>query len=239
MWTRDERVNELGRRRLWPEHIEAKRSRLITSNITKLLKRYFDVVCAMLLILFTSPLLFCLSLAVVANWDGGSIVYRQKRVGQGGRVFNCLKFRSMCVNADEVLCELLEREPTLKAEWAETHKLQVDPRVTRIGRILRSTSLDELPQLWNVLVGDMSLVGPRPITQAEVDGPYQRLGARQDYLSVRPGITGLWQISGRSGVSYEDRVALDRDYVRNLSATRDLAILFRTVGVVMRRDGAC
>ena len=201
-------------------------------------KRLFDVVVAAFLLVLLAPLLALLALALTASRDGGAVIYRQKRVGRGGRMFACLKFRSMRPDADRILAEILARNPALRAEWAETQKLQADPRITRIGRVLRSTSMDELPQLWNVLVGDMSLVGPRPVTQSEVDGPYMTFGARQDYLSVRPGVTGLWQVSGRSGVSFEQRTALDREYVRTLSFRRDIAILFRTVGVVVRHDGA-
>lgn len=202
-------------------------------------KRIVDIVLTVIILIATLPMLLCLTLAVAANFDGGPIIYRQLRVGRNGRSFHCLKFRSMRADADIVLADLLERDLAMRAEWAATHKLRNDPRVTRIGRLIRSMSLDELPQLWNVLAGDMSIVGPRPITQAEVDGPYRLYGARLEYLSVRPGITGLWQVSGRSGISYEQRVAMDREYVRNLSPARDLSILLRTFSAVMRRDGAC
>ena len=145
----------------------------------------------------------------------------------------------MCTNADLVLHELLDRDPAARAEWTRSHKLKRDPRISRVGRILRTTSLDELPQLWNVLRGEMSLVGPRPVTEAEVRNWYEPRGGVAAYCSVRPGITGLWQVSGRSGTTYEHRVELDCRYVNDLSLTNDIRILFRTVGAVMRQDGAC
>lgn len=144
----------------------------------------------------------------------------------------------MCVDADQVLRTLLERDPAARAEWAASHKLQNDPRVSRIGYILRATSLDELPQLWNVVRGDMSLVGPRPVTEGEMQKWYDTLGGSTAYKTVRPGITGLWQVSGRSGTTYEHRVKLDCQYVREISALSDLWILCRTVGAVLRQDGA-
>ncbi len=144
----------------------------------------------------------------------------------------------MRIDAESALQTLLKENSDAKSEWIASGKLKSDPRVTPIGRFLRSTSLDELPQLLNVFVGDMSLVGPRPITQIELEGPYTMFGACLVYLSVRPGITGLWQVSGRSEVSYEKRVALDKYYVQNNSLVGDLAILFRTVAVVSSREGA-
>ena len=152
-----------------------------------------------------------------------------------GRAFNCWKFRSMDVDSDRVLADILVRSPQARAEWDRDHKLKVDPRITRFGRILRSTSLDELPQLWNVLCGEMSLVGPRPIVVAEAG----RYGARfHDYCSCRPGITGLWQVSGRSNVSYRRRVAIDTLYARRCSVSLDFIILARTVPAVLLRRGS-
>ena len=202
-------------------------------------KRWIDVILSVILIAMIFPLLLLLAAAIALSFDGGPIIYRQVRVGRYGKPFHCMKFRSMRADADRLLAELLARDPKLELEWMQTHKLRDDPRITAIGRFLRSTSLDELPQLWNTLVGDMSIVGPRPVTQAELDGPYKRFGAHSAYLSVRPGITGLWQISGRSGISYERRTELDREYVRTLSPRNDMAILLRTVGAVIRRHGAC
>nr|WP_321983108.1 sugar transferase [uncultured Lichenicoccus sp.] len=203
------------------------------------LKRGGDILGASLLLLCVLPLLVGIAMLIRLSRDPGPILFRQERVGRQGRSFTCLKFRSMCTNADLVLSELLAVNEAARLEWATTHKLRNDPRVSGIGKFLRSTSLDELPQLLNVLVGDMSLVGPRPITQAEIEGPYTRFDGRHQYLAVRPGLTGLWQVSGRSGVSYEKRVELDKDYVRDISLRRDTRILWQTVWVVLRRDGAC
>ena len=168
--------------------------------------------------------------------DGGPALFAHWRVGQRGRLFRCLKFRSMVQNADQVLGELLERDPAARAEWERDQKLRDDPRVLRIGRLLRRTSLDELPQLLNVLRGEMHLVGPRPVVVQEIP----RYGdSKRHYLSVKPGMTGLWQVSGRNNLSYAQRVALDRQYVEQRSPLLDGAILLRTVKVLITRDGAC
>ena len=202
-------------------------------------KRLTDVCGSIVLALVVGPLMICITLLLWMRDIGGPVLYRQERVGRGGRTFICLKFRSMCRNADSLLDDLLARDELARIEWTAMHKLKNDPRISGIGRFLRSTSLDELPQLWNVFVGDMSLVGPRPITQDEVDGQYTQFDGHQQYLAVRPGLTGLWQVSGRSAVSYERRVEFDKIYVRDLSLRRDALILWQTIWVVLRRDGAC
>ncbi len=197
------------------------------------LKRVIDVVGSALLLVCLSPLLLVLSALVAIS--GRPIFFSQQRIGKGGRRFQCFKFRTMVPQAEDVLVQLLESDPVLNEEWMRTRKLKVDPRITRIGAFLRRTSLDELPQLLNVLKGDMSLVGPRPIVRYELD-LYAR--AASWYLSARPGMTGLWQISGRSDVGYRRRIALDTYYVRNQSLLLDTVILFRTIRVVMRGSGA-
>jgi lipopolysaccharide/colanic/teichoic acid biosynthesis glycosyltransferase len=199
-------------------------------------KRALDVTLSATLLLVLLPVF--LAIAVVVAGDGGSALYSHRRVGRGGRTFGCLKFRSMRPNADRLLAELLAREPSARAEWEATRKLRRDPRVTPIGRLLRATSLDELPQLINVLRGDMSLVGPRPVVQEELDQHYAPAAAAADYLSVRPGVTGLWQVSGRSDTDYRERVALDAHYARNPSLRKDLVLLALTVVVVLRCRGA-
>ena len=201
-------------------------------------KRVFDFVAALLIIVFIAPVLLALIMTITLSNDG-PVFYAQRRVGRSGAMFHCFKFRTMCQEADTVLPSLLAADARLRAEWITTGKLRRDPRVSRVGRLLRATSLDELPQLWNVLCGDMSLVGPRPITEAELLGPYTFYHGREAYLSVRPGITGLWQVSGRSEISYERRVSLDVAYVETSSALKDLSILFKTVGAVIGREGAC
>ncbi len=198
-------------------------------------KRAFDAIGAMLLLLVALPVLLLIALAVAT--DGGPVFYGHRRVGRGGRSFACLKFRTMRPDADEVLASLLARDEQAALEWAIRRKLRDDPRVTRIGRLLRVSSLDELPQLINVLRGEMSLVGPRPVVQAELD-QYYTGAAAASYLSVRPGLTGLWQVSGRSDVDYDERVALDCAYVRELSLGGDVRLLVRTVGALFRRVGA-
>lgn len=200
---------------------------------SRILKRLFDIVGSLAIIVLLSPALLFISLKV--KKDGGPAIYGHERIGKGGRSFKCLKFRSMVINSKEVLAELLENDPAAKAEWDATFKLKNDPRVTKIGAFLRRTSLDELPQLFNVLKGEMSLVGPRPIITAELE----RYNEEVDYyLLSKPGMTGLWQVSGRSDVDYETRVYLDAWYVKNWSMWNDIAILFKTIGVVLKKDGA-
>ncbi|EPT3117024.1 undecaprenyl-phosphate galactose phosphotransferase WbaP [Klebsiella michiganensis] len=200
---------------------------------SRALKRTFDVVGSSLIIIILSPLLLYISQKV--KKDGGSAIYGHERVGKGGKPFKCLKFRSMVVNSKEVLENLLANDSKAKTEWDATFKLKDDPRITKIGQFLRRTSLDELPQLFNVLKGEMSLVGPRPIITAELE----RYNDEVDYyLLSKPGMTGLWQVSGRSDVDYDTRVYLDAWYVKNWSMWNDIAILFKTVGVVLKKDGA-
>jgi lipopolysaccharide/colanic/teichoic acid biosynthesis glycosyltransferase len=197
------------------------------------IKRGFDFVVGLALVVLLSPVLGVLMLLV--KRDGGPAVFGHVRVGLNGRRFRCLKFRSMVTNADQVLKQLLETDPQARAEWQREFKLKDDPRVTRVGRFLRRTSLDELPQLWNVVRGDMSLVGPRPI----IDQELERYGADVDYyLMAKPGMTGLWQVSGRSNTDYATRVSLDVAYVKNWSLLRDITILFKTFKVVVYGSGA-
>ncbi len=200
---------------------------------SRLLKRAFDIVASAAGLLVLAPLFFWLAWQV--RKDGGPAIYGHRRVGLKGKYFNCYKFRSMVTNADTVLQHLLANDPEARAEWERDFKLKSDPRVTRIGAFLRRTSLDELPQLWNVLKGDMSLVGPRPV----VDEELQRYGNRlRYYLFVRPGITGIWQISGRNDVDYSERIAFDTWYTKNWCLWYDIAILLRTVKIVFEGRGA-
>ncbi len=199
----------------------------------RLTKRVFDTGVATLLLLLLSPLL--LGLAWALRRDGGEALFRHQRVGRKGRIFACYKFRSMQVDAQARLQELLAQHPELKAEWEREHKLKDDPRISKLGAFLRRNSLDELPQLINVVRGEMSLVGPRPVVQEELG----RYGLEAGYyLMVRPGITGLWQVSGRNDLDYDTRVYLDAWYVKNWSLWYDLVILFKTIKVVLQRRGA-
>jgi len=198
-----------------------------------IVKRAIDIVGASLAILFLSPLLA--TIIACAYLSGGSPMFKHRRVGRGGVFFDCVKFRTMVTGADRVLQNLLNSDHQIKEEWLRDHKLRDDPRITRFGRFLRRTSLDELPQLWNVLRGEMSLVGPRPVVPDEL----RRYGRRvPTFLSARPGITGLWQISGRNNTDYRRRVALDVCYVRSRSVILDVYILVKTLRVVFTTRGA-
>jgi lipopolysaccharide/colanic/teichoic acid biosynthesis glycosyltransferase len=197
-------------------------------------KRALDIIGAGVGLVLLAP--FFLIVALMVRADGGPAFFAHQRVGRGGKLFGCLKFRSMVVDSQARLESLLANDPVARAEWEATRKLKNDPRITRIGRFLRSTSLDELPQLINELRGEMSLVGPRPVQEAEIDRYYGASAAH--YMAVRPGITGLWQVSGRSETSYESRVALDVAYVSRPSMLADLSILLRTPVAVVSRRGA-
>lgn len=205
----------------------------LAKRSSKLLKRMMDIVCSIILIIILSPVLFYLYLTI--RKDGGNAIYAHPRVGQNGKIFNCLKFRSMVLNSKEVLEELLANDPEARAEWEKDFKLKNDPRITKIGTFIRKTSLDELPQLFNVLKGEMSLVGPRPIVKEELERYHEDVDY---YLMAKPGMTGLWQVSGRNDVDYDTRVYFDSWYVKNWSLWNDIVILFKTVGVVLKRDGA-
>lgn len=197
-------------------------------------KRLFDIAVGSLLLIGLLPLMFFVAVAIYST-ERGPVLFGHRRIGYKGRTFRCLKFRSMVPNAPEVLAKHLEANAAARAEWDACQKLRSDPRVTPLGRFLRATSLDELPQLINVVRGEMSLVGPRPIVQAEVD----RYGNLIDaYTSTRPGITGLWQVSGRSDTDYGRRVMLDSEYVATWSLPGDLLILVRTVKVVFTQSGS-
>jgi undecaprenyl-phosphate galactose phosphotransferase len=196
-------------------------------------KRSFDVVAALLILALAAPAM--LVIAVLVKLDGGPILFRHRRVGAGGAAFPCLKFRTMVVDAERALNNLLAKDAAARAEWEAEFKLRKDPRITWLGRFLRKSSLDELPQLFNVLAGQMSLVGPRPIVYQEVARYSTKIA---DYYTCRPGITGLWQVSGRNDVSYDERVALDSRYARQWSFGRDLMILVQTIRVVLQRAGA-
>jgi undecaprenyl-phosphate galactose phosphotransferase len=199
----------------------------------QLLKRAFDLVVGFGLLVAVAPLMAVIACRLA--FDDGPVIYGHLRVGCCGRLFLCRKFRTMVPDAERVLHELLQQNPEARAEWARDHKLKHDPRITRFGAWLRRTSLDELPQIWNVVRGDMSLVGPRPITRAEL----ARYGSDAlYYTATRPGLTGLWQVSGRNDTDYDERVHLDGWYVRNWSLWYDLVILAQTGLVVVRPRGA-
>ena len=206
----------------------------LKSRWNRLLKFVFDWCLTLVGTICISPFLLAIA-AWVYHDSPGPIIFKHRRVGKDGKEFNCYKFRSMCVDADVKLKELLEKDPEARAEWEKDFKLKNDPRITKSGAFLRKTSLDELPQIFNVLKGEMSLVGPRPIIQDEVPryGKYI-----EDYFMVRPGITGMWQTSGRSDIDYEERVQMDSWYVRNWNIWFDIVLLWRTFSVVLNKKGA-
>jgi Undecaprenyl-phosphate galactose phosphotransferase WbaP len=199
-----------------------------------LLKKVVDLVLTSVLLTLAAPFLLLVALAIKLD-SPGPVLFAQRRVGRGGTEFRAWKFRSMVRNADSLLEHYLSERPALQAEWEQNQKLRHDPRITRVGNFLRKLSLDEIPQLWNVMRGEMSLVGPRPIVREEIPryGKYFSL-----YTSVQSGLTGLWQVSGRSETSYAERVTFDTFYIRNWSVWLDLYILFRTIGVLWLRTGA-
>ena len=198
-------------------------------------KRLFDILIALAALAVLLPIMILVA-ALVWSYDRQNPLFGHGRIGWGGKSFRCLKFRSMVPNASAVLEQLLQTDERARAEWRETQKLRSDPRVTPIGKILRLSSLDELPQLFNVLKGDMSIIGPRPIVLDEIE----KYGADFDrYRSCRPGLTGLWQVSGRSDCSYMDRVRFDVAYTSGWSMRRDIVIFIRTIPVVLARKGSC
>jgi len=204
------------------------------SDLDAGLKRIFDICFAIMFLMCSLPFLILLAIALQID-SPGRLFFIQKRIGLHGRMFHCVKFRTMCEDAETVLAELLAASPDAHREWEADHKLRNDPRVSRLGKLVRKLSLDELPQLFNILAGQMSVVGPRPIVQAEIP----KYGSFfTDYCAVKPGLTGLWQVSGRNDVSYDERVQLDCEYRRRASFLFDLGIVARTVPAVLFASGS-
>jgi len=194
-------------------------------------KRLLDLALTLLVLPVALPIIL---ICAAALWiEGGQPFYWQPRLGQGGRIFHMMKLRTMVRNADALLAEYLANDPAMRDEWNTNQKLRKDPRITAVGQFLRATSLDELPQLWNVLNGEMSLVGPRPMMPEQLP----LYGDASCYLAVKPGITGLWQVSTRNEKGFSYRAQVDAAYCRTLSLGRDLMLIFRTVGVMARRTG--
>lgn len=205
----------------------------LAKRTSRFIKRTMDIFGSLFLIILSSPLLIILYLLIAK--DGGNAIYTQTRIGRNKKAFKCLKFRSMVLNSQEVLQNLLDNDPEAKAEWEKDSKLKNDPRITSIGKILRRYSLDELPQLFNVLKGEMSLVGPRPIVRSELNRYKEDIDY---YLMAKPGMTGLWQVSGRNNVDYITRVYYDAWYVKNWSVWNDIVILLKTFKIVINKTGA-
>lgn len=205
------------------------------SLYSKIGKRSLDIVITISAMMFLSPLiLFCLAITAL---DGKAPIFGHRRIGVNGQEFKCWKIRSMVADAETRLQAYLDQNPEAQKEWNATRKLSYDPRITPFGQFIRKTSIDELPQLWNVLIGQMSIVGPRPVVQDELDQMYARGLGRSSYLEMRPGITGLWQVSGRNQASYNDRVAYDIEYRQEYSLKKDLQIIAKTFGAVINRTG--
>ena len=206
----------------------------LTFKSNLFLKRVLDVG----LIVFFSPFIlpvFLILAILVKCTSKGPIFYGHKRIGKNGKVIKCWKFRSMCIDAEERLQKILDENPEMREQWERERKFENDPRVTKFGKILRKTSLDELPQLINILLGQMSIIGPRPVTEEELI----KYGDLKDYvLSVSPGLSGMWQVSGRSDTGYEERITLDSFYIQNWSIWLDIWILIKTIWVVLKRKGA-
>ena len=197
-------------------------------------KRLFDILVALIGCLFLLPIILIVKISYLLHKDFDSIFFRQKRIGKNGKEFNLYKFRSMVPNADEVLKELL-KDPKYKEEWDLNQKFEHDPRITSMGNILRKTSLDELPQFINILIGDMSLIGPRPLVPGELDS---HNGNHELYESVRPGISGWWAVNGRSATTYERRLELEYYYVQHCGLILDIRCVFRTIKAVIFKTGA-
>ncbi|HEV8051340.1 MAG TPA: sugar transferase [Parachlamydiaceae bacterium] len=198
-------------------------------------KRALDIIFSLAVLILISPLFLVIAILIKATSKGKAIYY-QTRIGRGGSHFRCYKFRTMYQNADSILEEILVNDPEKNDEWNRTHKLKNDPRVTPIGHFLRKSSMDELPQFWNVLKGDLSVVGPRPVVKEEIA---KHFGPKAEKIfSIRPGITGLWQISGRSDTSYSKRIALDEYYVENRTLLNDIKIIALTIPSILSKKGA-
>ncbi len=198
-------------------------------------KRGFDILFSLVCLIVGLPLYFFIAFALFLS-SPGSVIYRHQRVGRGGKFFYCYKFRTMHRDADRRLQELLAEDLLVKQEWQTSFKLKNDPRVTKLGSFLRKTSLDELPQFWNVLKGDLSVVGPRPVVKEEIETHYGEKAHK--ILSVRPGLTGLWQVSGRSNCSYKERIYLDERYLESLSFIGDLKLILKTIPAMISSKGA-
>ena len=199
------------------------------------IKRFFDILVSIIGIILSIPIYLIVKLCYVFTGDFHSIIYYHNRVGKNGKLFRLYKFRSMVKDADKKLEELLRDNEDLAKEWKENHKLDNDPRITKIGKVIRKLSLDECPQFLNLLIGNMSLVGPRPLVEGELDG-YN--GNHEIYESVKPGITGWWAANGRSCIDYKQRLELEYYYCKNCSLWLDIKCIFKTIGAVLCRRGA-
>ena len=209
-------------------------SKLCKQAIYLFIKRFIDIIFSLLGIILILPLSFIIKIIYILKGDFNSIFYTQDRIGKNGKLFKMYKFRTMVPNADEVLKELL-KNPKIRKEWKLNQKLENDPRITNIGKFLRKTSLDEIPQFLNVLIGDMALIGPRPLVKGELD---EHHGNHELYESVRPGVTGWWASHGRSDISYNERLELEYYYIKNRGLKLDIICIFATIKAVLFKTGA-
>ena len=214
--------------------LESTNSFSIRKTLYFIIKRLFDIICSLIGCIFLLPIALIVKISYLLSGDTKTIFYKQKRIGKNGKFIYIYKFRSMVVNADEVLKELL-KDPKYKKEWDENQKFENDPRITKMGKILRKTSLDEVPQFINVLKGDLSLIGPRPLIEGELDA---HNGNHEIYEAVKPGITGWWAANGRSATTYEKRLELEYYYVKHCSILLDIKCVFRTINAVVFKNGA-
>jgi lipopolysaccharide/colanic/teichoic acid biosynthesis glycosyltransferase len=203
-------------------------------SLEAIARRALDLILAVAGLIFLAPLLLTVAVLIKLQ-DRGPILFQQERLGRAGRVFQCWKFRTMVVDAQARLDDLLERDPEALQEWQRDHKLKDDPRITGLGRFLRKSSIDEIPQLLNIIAGEMSIVGPRPIVRAEIP---RYAGRFASYCRVKPGLTGLWQISGRSNTSYRRRVAMDVLYIKRRTLMMDIRIIAFTIPAVLQSRGS-
>ena len=230
-------IRAIARRGFQPvQQGDRRKSRSLTSLDGEFFKRLFDIMFSLSVLILFAPVYLLLALSIALS-SSGPIFYVQERVGKNRKMFYCLKFRTMVENADDILLEIMEKSPHLRQEFEDNFKLKKDPRITLIGRFLRMTSLDEFPQFWNVLKGDMSVVGPRPLVEEELP----RYGRYiNKVLTIRPGITRLWQVSGRNDIPYPRRVQIDLYYANEKNLWMDMWIVFKTIGVVIfpKNNGA-
>ena len=231
-------INRAWRGPMWHRHDPVRRalvhSRPLKAGVSEALDRALDLAIAIIGLIVTAPLMAIAAILVAAERKG-PVLFAHTRIGKDGKAFQVLKFRSMCMNGEDVLEKHLASNAEARLEWQMDHKLRNDPRVSRLGSVLRKSSVDELPQLINVLRGEMSIVGPRPITNAEVE----KYGALfPAYCSVRPGLTGIWQVSGRNDVSYQRRVEMDALYARKKSVLLDLKLILATIPAILSRNGS-
>lgn len=198
-------------------------------------KRVFDILCSLVGILFLIPLLIIIKIAYICTGDFKSVLYSQERIGKNGKIFRLHKFRTMVYNADDILADWLKNNPEKRDEYYRDRKIDNDPRITKVGKLLRKTSLDEFPQFLNVLVGQMSMIGPRPVVLDEVENYGKN---KEKFLSVRPGLTGYWASNGRSNVSYKERMKMELFYVDHCCIRLDIQIIWNTIITVIKREGA-